>query len=198
MHDWDKLGKANHHGLIHNPGFDFLRMVKWLQEEENSPGQLAPYSLPILALIAGCCSIEGYVGYVGSQVVDEWVSVVKGPVPIRERIEMLYSALDLSPDFAKVCLRDVTELFAMRIQLVHPTFVCEYKKQKKTHRNIFDKASKQYPFDRTRKIVEELRDKLLKDFGLEDVWWERSLNVAPAVELSGAAEQETDPAQPDT
>src|SRR5215216_6346659 len=56
------------YGIEHNPGYDFLRLVNFLQETDRNDPHLpfAGYLIPTVAFLAACCAIEGYVNTVGS------------------------------------------------------------------------------------------------------------------------------------
>ena len=65
---------VDEYGIRSNPGHDFRRAVRWFDDidpkDEAQP--IAPYFLPILAVITACCAIEGYVNTAGAQVVSDW------------------------------------------------------------------------------------------------------------------------------
>ncbi len=81
--------------LVHNPGYDFLRLVDWMQESEFNPSAsiIAPYFFPVLALLGACFAIEGYVSMVGQKLDADWEEFDKGRVTFKQKIERIYSIL---------------------------------------------------------------------------------------------------------
>jgi hypothetical protein len=84
------------HKLIHNPGHDFRRVVYWMKKIDTNGDQslIAPYFIPILALLGACCAIEGYVNTVGQHIDPKWADFEKGPIPLRKRLQRIYANLN--------------------------------------------------------------------------------------------------------
>lgn len=55
------------HKLRHNPGYDFRRLVYWMNKADDKSANIhvAPYFIPTLALIGACFSLEGYINMTG-------------------------------------------------------------------------------------------------------------------------------------
>jgi|SRR5213596_1693112 len=157
--------------LSHNPGYDFMRLAKWLEKadpaNENLP--FAPYLIAPLALIAACCSIEGYINMIGLRVDNDWVSFDKGPVPIRKRIERIYESVGKTPDFGKDILQKGLSLFQMRVALVHPRYVSKSEVRDSDIPTAFDEVEAIFPPAVSRQLAEEVISLLLKDSDLENL-----------------------------
>ena len=159
--------RRTEHTLIHNPGYDFRRLLNWISEADaNNPDlPFAPYFLPVIGILAACCAIEGYVNMVGQKVDPSWAKFDKGPMPIRDRISRVYYCVGKKPLFSKGVWNKALSLFKMRNELVHPKYV--QKAEKRKIKTIFQTANKKYPPSDSKRIAEGAIDTLLKDTNLQ-------------------------------
>jgi hypothetical protein len=156
--------------LIHNPGYDFRRLIYWMKDleidekDENMP--IAPYFIPVLALIGACFAIEGYINMVGQHVDQNWQNFEKGPISIRKRVERIYLMLDKQLELGHGIWQQVLNLFKFRIELVHPKYVSKTEVRKTEILTVFDRVEQKYPVLKSEKICDEAIDVLLADASL--------------------------------
>lgn len=154
--------------LIHNPGYDFLRLVDWMQESETDPSSsvIAPYFFPVLALLGACFAIEGYINLVGQKKVSEWNEFDKGRVTIKAKIEKIYSVLDKPIDFNQGTWQKVILIFSMRAKLAHPRFIDGKEIHQQEVPDVFEILAEQYSSSVSKSIAEDVIDTLLNDSNL--------------------------------
>ncbi len=161
-------GKGTY-GIDHNPGFDFLRLANNLSEIDatNSHLPFAPYYIPVIALLSGCCSIEAYVNMVGFKTDADWEAFDKGHVTIKERIKHIHEKLDIKPDFSQGVLQETLNLFKMRNSLVHPRYNKKEEQREEHIPDLFDDLDQEYPAIKSQKIAKDTIDYLLSISKLE-------------------------------
>ena len=170
------------YGIDHNPGYDFMRLVWYLDEAANTCPEkatlpFAPYHLPILGILAACCAIEGYVNMIGMKLDRDWPDFDKGPVPIRDRIERLYELLGRQPEFGSGQLQRALQLFSVRVRLVHPRYHRATEQRSDHIPDVFDAAAAKYPIAKSKAIAEETIELLLSESGMDELmhhWRSRS------------------------
>ena len=155
--------------LSHNPGYDFMRLAKWLEKADPTNANLpfAPYFISPMALIAACCAIEGYINMIGLHVDNDWASFDKGPVTIRKRIERIYVSVGKTPDFGKGILQKCLDLFQMRVALVHPRYINKSEVRDSDIADMFDEVEAIFPPSVSRQLAENVISLLLKDTNLK-------------------------------
>jgi hypothetical protein len=155
--------------LVHNPGYDFLRLIDWMQESESNPSAsiIAPYFFPVLALLGACFAIEGYVSMVGQKLDADWEEFDKGRVTFKQKIKKIYSMLDRSIDFEKGIWQRANLMFNKRGKLAHPCFVSSKEPSQQKIPDIFDVIAKEYPPTISKEIAEMAIDILLADSNLD-------------------------------
>lgn len=171
-----------HYGLFHNPGYDFLRLIYWMKEEQNNPSPtIAPYFLPVLALLGACFSIDGYINMVGQKTDSDWLDFDKGPTPIKERIGRIYSKLDKPVKFDSGIWQKVLLLFKARTTLVHPRYIDLEEIRDNPIPDVFDETTKNFPILKTQAIAQEAIDTLLADANLSELrhFWELTSYSGP-------------------
>ncbi|NET39794.1 MAG: hypothetical protein F6K19_48865 [Cyanothece sp. SIO1E1] len=155
--------------LIHNPGYDFLRLSRWMEsaDPENPDLPFAPYMIPVIGVLAACCAIEGYVNMVGQKIDTNWNEFDKGPVPIKKCIQRIYEIVDKQADFGQGVWQQVSQLFKARIQLVHPRYTHKVEIGTSEISTIFDEVGNQFQPSISLSIASDAIDLLLSDTGLE-------------------------------
>src|SRR3990172_5487773 len=131
------------HGLTHNPGYDFLRLVDWMNEAkaEDPNYPFAPYLIPAITVISACCGIEGFINMVGQKIDKGWDEFEKVERPIiKERLLRIYGIVGKNIDFGQGNWQRVIELFRMRNTLVHPQFVDKIETQVNEIPDIFERV----------------------------------------------------------
>jgi hypothetical protein len=174
------------HELRHNPGYDFLRLLSWLEEAdpENPSLPFAAYFLPVLSILAGTCAIEGYVSMVGQRLDSKWASFNTGckPISMKDRLEKAYKAAQKTVDFESPVWKDAFALFKMRNDLVHPRYVNVTKRRDSEIPDVFRKVCDAWPPARCRQVAEATVNALLQDTGSQDLreeWLERGYSGPP-------------------
>ncbi len=159
------------YSLVHNPGYDFLRLLHWMAEANPDDPNLpfAPYLIPTVAILGACCAIEGYINMVGQKVDSGWAEFDKGPVAIKKRIARIYSAVGKHADFSRDIWQQVLDLFEARIELVHPRYVEREEKRDTDIPDLFQLINAKYPPSKSQEIVEAAIDLLLSDTGLTEL-----------------------------
>lgn len=164
----EKFGKRENK-LIHNPGYDFLRLVNWMDESDksNSDPTIAAYLKETVALIFACCAFEGYINMVG-QNIDEnwnWNMAKKRNVSIKDRISQIYAKIHKEVVFGEGIWQEILGLFKTRASLVHPKYI--EKQQENEIPDLFQIINAKYPTTKTKQLVETAINTLLKDTDLE-------------------------------
>lgn len=172
------------HELCHNPGYDFLRLLNWLEEAdpENPSLPFAAYFLPVLSILAGTCAIEGYVNMVGQQLDPKWSSFDTGPKSMKARLRKAYLAARKTVDFESPVWQDALAMFEMRNTLVHPRYVDVTERRDSEIPDVFQRASNAWPPARCRQVAEATVDALLQDTALQDLreeWQSRGYSGPP-------------------
>jgi len=156
--------------LIHNPGYDFRRLIYWMKDmemdekDENTP--IAPHFIPILALIGAYFAIEGYINMVGQHVDPNWENFEKGPISVKKRLDRIYSMLGKKLDSGHGIWQQVLDLFKSRIELAHPMYVSKTEIRNTEIPTVFQRVEKKYPVLKSEKICDEAIDVLLADASL--------------------------------
>lgn len=180
-----KDGSASgEHGLVHNPGYDFLRLLSWMEETnpEDPALPFGPYLIPTIAILSACCAIEGYTNMVGQKIDQDWESFDKGPIPIKERLSRIYDLNQKKIDFGEGIWQKVLELFKFRVSLVHPHYVEKAEKTKAEIPDLFDIVNSKYSVATIKEIAEAAVDKLLAETGntnLRELYRRRSYHGPP-------------------
>jgi hypothetical protein len=176
-------GAQPKHDLYHNPGYDFRRLVMWMEEapvdDPNLP--FAPYLIPTVALLAACCAFEGYLNMVGQHVDKDWAQFAKGRVTVKERIARVYDRVSRTADFGQGIWQRVLELFDTRGALVHPHYVHERDREHEVP-TLFQTVNAKFPPGTSRQLLDEALDTLLRDTDLTDIrerWWFRAYAGPP-------------------
>lgn len=155
------------HELIHNPGYDFRRLIYWMKDmemdEKDESIPIAPYFIPILALIGACFAIEGYINMVGQHVDPNWKNFDKGPISVKKRLERIYSMLGKKLHLGHGIWQKVLDLFKSRNELVHPIYVSKTEIRNNEIPTVFDRIEQKYPVSNSEKICEEAINVLLAE-----------------------------------
>jgi len=149
--------------LIHNPGDDFKELVYWMNDKES---HIPPYFIPVLALLGTCFAIEGYINMVGQQVDPDWSKFERGHITLKDRLERIYSRINKTLICGNGIWQNVLEIFKIRIEIVHPTYRNQEEIRTEAIPDIFDIVKKKYPQSKSREILENAIDTLLKDTDL--------------------------------
>ena len=160
-----------HHGLTHNPGYDFMRLSHWMQEAQASgnAASLAPYFFPILALIASCFAIEGYVDMVARGIDSEWDAFISTNLRFRDRLRHLYTFSPKSLNLGSGVWQEVSDMFRARNELAHPTYVEEEQVRSDAIPTLFERLATEYSSSRSKAIAERAIDALAGDFSQPDL-----------------------------
>lgn len=171
VHVNERENPIGEHDLCHNPGYDFLRLLSWLEEAdpENPSLPFAAYFLPVLSILAGTCAIEGYVNMVGQQLDPKWSSFDTRPKSMRARLTKAYLAAGKKVDFESAVWKDALALFEMRNVLVHPRYVDVTERRDSEIPDLFQRASDAWPPARCRQVAEATVDALLQDMALQNL-----------------------------
>lgn len=175
--------KKNFKSIVHNPGYDFIRELEYLNEKiiKGEPPETSIYFGPILGVLFACFGIEGYINYVGSKISPSWETNVKGFESIRSKIERLYELKSKRADFKNGICKDVIDLFAWRKNLVHPEYLKIEKEQKNDIPDIFDETSRRYPVGKSLSIANKFRNTILNEFSVQDNWQTRGKNISAEI-----------------
>jgi hypothetical protein len=171
-----KMGnKKNHqaeHGLTHNPGYDFLRLVYWMKEIKADDPNLpfAPYLITTISVISACCGIEGFINMVGQKIDKAWDIFEDEERPtIKERLSRIYTMIGKSINFGQGNWQKVIELFKTRNMLVHPQYVNKVEFRCDEIPDIFEQVNNSCSTTKVKTITEEAIDTLLSDAGLPNL-----------------------------
>ena len=158
------------HELLHNPGYDFRRLVCWMNKTDVNDKKIyiAPYFIPVLALLGACFSLEGYINMVGQRIDKDWNGFERGIVPLKNRLKRIYSKLHKSLDCSEGIWQEVLLLFKTRVLLVHPRYVnkTETRSEHDEIPTIFQIVRQKYPPNKSYEILQKAIDTLLKDANL--------------------------------
>lgn len=171
--------KKNFKSIVHNPGYDFIRELKYINEKigNGNPPETSIYFGPVLGVLFACFGIEGYINFVGSKVSHEWKAKDKGFEGIRSKIERLLAIKSKNADFQKGIFKEVVDLFAWRKNLVHPEYLRAEKGQSNDIPDIFDKTSQLYPVTKSLSVANEFIKKILDEFNIQDEWQTKGKNI---------------------
>lgn len=158
-----KFTPKGEYELNHNPGDDFKEIVYCMNDEKP---HIAPYFVPILALLGACFAIEAYINMVGQQVDPNWIKFDKGHIPLKDRLKRIYSKINKTLVCGQGIWQDVLKLFEMRIQLVHPVYINRKEIRIEKIPDIFDTVEKNYPPYKAKETLEKAIDALLNDTNL--------------------------------
>ena len=166
-------------GILHNPGYDFYRAVRFIAEESSEiPDKLiAPYFRPVISLMCACACVEGYVHSCAQRADPNWKPEKFPREPIRRRIERAYKVINKTPRFSVNPYKDIMDMFKIRNTLTHPVLQWEERPQKQPLKDVFDHAMSHFTNERLLSLMEQFRKTITKDFGLRDVWQQRSTNM---------------------
>jgi len=155
--------------LFHNPGYDFRRLIWWTKEIDPHSGKntIAPYFIPILALLGACFAIEGYVNAVGRHVDSNWTNFEKGPIALKKRLQRIYSKINKKLDCGQDIWQEVLSLFKARIEIVHPKLVHKTERRANEISTLFERVAQDYPRSESERICERAIDILLADANLQ-------------------------------
>ncbi len=155
-----KIISKGEYKLIHNPGDDFKELVYSMNDETPC---IIPYFIPVLALLGACFAIEGYINMAGQQVDPDWNEFNKGPISLKKRLKRIYSIINKPLTCGQGIWKDVLEIFKTRIELVHPIFRNQKETRTKKIPDIFDIVNDNYPPNKSKEILENAINTLLKD-----------------------------------
>ena len=167
---------ADLHSLVHNAGYDFLRELRHIVKEKEM-GSISPYFREPLGVIFVCSGIEGYIYYSGEEQFSGWCGKQIYKLPIKEKINQVYSLIDLTPDFSESVFKDVIDISKFRNRIAHPTFQVTDRRGKSPVPDVFEEAAAKYAVERSYSIATSFRDRILSDFSLEDHWHTRGTNI---------------------
>jgi hypothetical protein len=175
---------AGEYRLVHNPGYDFLRLLSWMEETDPEDPSLSfgSYLIPTIAVLSACCAIEGYTNMVGQKIDKDWENFDKGPTPIKDRLSRIYGLKQKQINFGEGIWQKVLELFKFRISLVHPRYVEKTEKTKTEIPDLFDIVNSKYSVTAIKQIAEVAVDTLLADTGnthLRELYIRRSYYGPP-------------------
>lgn len=159
--------------MQHNPGFDFLRMLKCCAEasEPDYNRVFAAYSRSPISVLLGAAAVEGYINYAGHLLVPSWIDYVKTTKTSSDKMKKIFGARGLPIDLSGGIYQQTTALLGFRGSIAHSRFNHLIEERSTPPPTIFDHAKFDYPASRVLKIVEEFRAALLKDLKLDDLWW---------------------------
>lgn len=158
--------------LLHNPGYDFMRLLRWADEVDPDKFNqvFAEYLRPAISVVAACCAIEGYLNMAGQSLDKDWIRFAKGKVSVKDKIKRIYALLNQKVDFNSGLFQEVIAMFKRRNSLVHPCFVDKTEERSSPIPDIFDQIETEFAPSRCRRVAEGFRKKLLRDSHLGDVW----------------------------
>jgi len=154
--------------INHNPGYDFLRLLTWMDQIDPQDPRLpfGPYLIETIAVISACCALEGYLNMVGKEIDKEWNEFDKGFKPVKDKISHIYQIVGKEIDFGIGLWQEVLCLFKTRASLVHPRYNNKKEICEEEIPDLFQEVNSKYPTDKTKQIAEDAIDLLLLDTGL--------------------------------
>lgn len=172
------------YGIQHNPGYDFLRLVNFLERADRNDPNLpfAGYLIPAVTVLGACCAIEAYINMVGKLIDPEWDEFDKGPVPIKDRISRIFEKLGKNADFSQGTFQRTLKLFKSRIELAHPRYVSKRKGRTAPLPDIFDTLDQEFPPPVSKQIAEATIDLILQEAELTHLrnHWRTDSYVGPS------------------
>jgi hypothetical protein len=159
--------------LRHNPGFDFLRMLKWCvaADEKEFHGMFASYARAPIAVLLGSAAIEGYINYAGALIVPNWAGFVKTTKTSGDKLKEIFKARKAGVDLGSGVYQKTTALLNFRGSLAHPRFTHHIEERSTPPPTIFDHTQFDYPASKVLCIVEDFKAALLADLKIDDLWW---------------------------
>jgi hypothetical protein len=108
--------------LRHNPGHDFLRMLKWCAEAtpRKFNAVFAAYSRNPIAILLGAAAIEGYTNYAGHSLCKDWEQFLKGSRAFSTKLKHVFSSCNKSSKLSQRVYQDTMTLVRFRGSLAHP------------------------------------------------------------------------------
>ena len=166
-------------GILHNPGYDFYRAVRFIAEESSDvPNKLiAPYFRPVIALMCACSCVEGYVHSCAQRADPSWKPEAFPREPVRSRIERAYKVINKAPDFSTDPYKGIMDMFGIRNQITHPVLQWEQRRQAQPLQDVFERATAHFSNEKILSLIENFRETIINDFGLRDVWHSSSTNM---------------------
>lgn len=157
--------------LVHNPGYDFMRLVLWMDEASRDGGELtiAPYFVPVLALIGACTAIEGYVDMLGRMKDRNWETFIKENLRFKDRLKRVYSHSPVKLDLGSGIWQRVILMFRQRNELVHLTYIDTTETREDEIPTVFQELARKFPASESREISEEAISTLATDFSMPDL-----------------------------
>ncbi len=167
--------------MRHNVGHDMQRILNWTVEAEDAKFNevYAAYARPIIALVFGCTSIEGYTNFVGQQLFGEdWLIFLKGRAKgqkgkpgIKDKIKKIYSILDSEPNFQSGLLQDILTLFERRGYLLHPSLDERSHTGSAPPADVLEMIGDEFSPKRVQKMAQDFKAMILKDSEVSDLTW---------------------------
>ena len=158
--------------LQHNPGYDFLRMLRWCTDAKSEAfnAVFAAYSRNPIAVLLGSAAIEGYTNYAGHLSCKDWSDYCSGAKPFSEKLKRVFTACAKPLDLSQGIYQETTALLKFRGSLAHPRFNHHIEIRSAPPPTIFDHVEFDYPAAKVLDIANRFRDALLADLQLEDLW----------------------------
>jgi len=158
--------------LRHNPGYDFMRMLKWCAEAESKKFNdvFGAYSRNPIAVLLGSAAIEGYTNYAGHICCKDWGEFIKPRRSFSDKLKYVFSSSRNPLDLSQGIYQQIVALIKFRGALAHPRFKHHKETRDTPPPTIFDDVDFDYPASKVLEIATSYRESLLKDLKLEDVW----------------------------
>lgn len=173
--------KKGAHKVRHNPGYDFRRLVCWMNENNSKSANIhiAPYFIPTIALIGACFSLEGYINMIGQHIDKGWNDFDKGRVTVKDKLKRIYKKLNKPFNCSDGIWQEVLVFFKKRGSLVHSKYVnkTEVRVEIDKIHTIFQDIRLEYPPRKSKEILEKAIGVLLTDAKLcklKDHWQDYS------------------------
>lgn len=162
--------------LLHNPGYDFLRMLRWCAEADETAFRVvfAAYSRHPIAILLGGAGMEGYVNYAGHAVIPDWAALTKGSKTFAQKLKLIFAAREKNISIGSGVYQEAIALITFRGSLAHPRFTHHIEQRDSPPPTLFDHIETDYPAARVLDIATRFRDSFLADVGLEDLWWRQA------------------------
>jgi hypothetical protein len=162
--------------LRHNPGHDFLRMLRWcaLAEPAKFNDVFAAYSRNPIAVLIGSAAIEGYTNYAGHLCCKDWKEFIKGEGVFSKKLKRIFSSCEKPLDLSQGVYQQTVKLIQFRGSLAHPRFNHHKEVRDAPPPTLFDHIDFDYPAAKVLKIATGFKDSLLNDLQLEDLSWRQS------------------------
>jgi hypothetical protein len=162
--------------LHHNPGYDFLRMLRWCAEADETAfaAMFAAYSRSPIAVLLGGAAIEGYLNYAGHALVQDWPNYVKTTKTFSDKLKRIFKDRKPGVSLGSGIYQETIVLLNFRGSLAHPRFTDHVEKRDSPPPTLFDHVEADFPASRVLDIATRFRDSFLGDVGLEDLWWRQS------------------------